>query len=249
KRYGDRESGIDDVVKRTAKILSTISNYTGLIVAPSSKNTPLRHIEFIKLSSHKLLGILVTTLGDVQNKIVELNEDVSLLQLEKINNFCNRAFVNLTLEQVKGKIAKELQQEEIKYDKLLSQALVCASSVLKNEGSAELYVEGESSLLREPEFADLKKAKQVLEALEEKKGLLHIFEQTMQGEGVKIFIGNEIGISGVEECSVITATYKEKGEPIGTLGVIGPKRMDYSKVISVVDFTAKLLSDILGGKI
>jgi heat-inducible transcriptional repressor len=102
-------------------------------------------------------------------------------------------------------------------------------------------------ILSEPEFSDLGKAKQVLEALEEKKNILHVIEQTMGTDGVKIFIGKEIGITGVDECSLITASYKENGEPIGTLGVIGPMRMDYSKIISVVDFTSKLLSDILGG--
>ena len=239
----------DEIISRTSKILSAISNYVGLIRTPMWGKIAFKQLEFIRLSHNRLLGIFVSKDGMVENKIIEVSEDYSYADLEKINKYCNSAFMGLTLEEAKNKIFRELKIVRSDYDRLLAKALIYSQDVFAGVPYADVIVDGESHLLSAPEFSDARKLKGLLEMLEEKQQLLHILERCREAEGVSIFIGAEAaqkeGNPALESVSVVAAPYRKDGQVLGTIGVIGPTRMDYSRVVPIVDFTAKVLEDIL----
>lgn len=243
-RYAGVGHNIDSLLKRTSNILSAISKYAGIVASPKVQNSDFKHIEFIRLSHKRLLGIFVTQTGLVQNRIIECNEEFSYSDLDRINNYCNSAFLGLTLSEALTKAKKELGLEQIEYDKLLKKAMLMSHELLSEIPTCDVLIEGEERLLNNPEFTQVESIKKVLEALEQKQQIVQLLDRCLDSEGVKIFIGAESGITA-EGMSFVAAPYKQGNKTIGTIGVIGPTRMDYSRVIPVVDFTSKLISDLM----
>lgn len=248
--YNADDMSVDDVMNRTTKLLSTISNYVGLIRTPGWDRIAFKQLEFIQLSRGRLLGIFVSQEGFVQNRIIEVAEEYSYPDIERINRYCNSAFLGLTLEEARAKIARELEMVETDYDRLLARALLFSQEVFSGVPDADVIVEGESRLMSSPEFSDANRLKELIDVLEEKKHLLHMLDRCREVDGVKIFIGAETsehteGDQAMENVSIVTAPYRKDGRMLGTIGVIGPTRMDYSRVVPIVDFTAKVLEDIL----
>ncbi len=244
--YNSNELSVDEVIGRTSKLLSTISNYVGLIQTPGWDRIVFKQLEFIALSRGRLLGIFVSQEGFVQNRVIDVSEEYSYPDLERINRYCNSAFLGLTLEDARAKIASELEIAKRDYDRLLARALVFSQEVFSGVPDSDIIVEGEEHLMDSPEFSDTGRLRELIEVFEEKKELLHLLDRCREVDGVKIFIGAEAGgVAAMEQVSVITAPYRKDGHVIGTIGVIGPTRMDYSRVVPIVDFTAKVLEDIL----
>lgn len=246
RQFGNKPSSIEDVLRRTGKILSLVSNYTGLVVMPRPDEITFKQMEFIPLSPGKVLGIFVSREGFVHNRVIDVGGDYSYPDLEKISNYCNKAYYGCSLEEAILKAANEFEEERTKYDRMISQALLWSKELLNDASQNELLVQGESKFIGIPEFNDTEKLKQVMEALEEKKGILTLLNRVMNSDEICVFIGSEAGVEAVIDCSIVTTPYKKGGKIVGTLGVIGPTRMDYSRVIPTVDFTARLVSDILG---
>lgn len=244
KQFGNSKS-VEDILKRTGKILSLVSNYTGLIVMPKPTDITFKHIEFIPLSTGKALGIFVSREGLVHNRVVDIGEDFTYPDFEKISNYCNSAFYGFSLEEALKKATKEMEDTRAQYDKILGHALLWSKELFSEASEEELVIHGESKLVLEPEFADAKKLKDVMVALEEKKEIVHLLNRAAESDEVCVFIGAESHYSAVSNCSIVTTPYKKGGKIVGTLGVIGPTRMDYSKVIPTVDFTGKLISELL----
>lgn len=246
KFYNTNDLNVDDVMARTSTLLSTISNYVGLIRTPGWDKIVFKQLEFIKLPHGRLLGIFVSQEGFVQNRVIEISEEYSYPDLEKINRYCNAAFLGLTLEDARAKIAREVESVEGDYDRLLARALLFSQEVFASVPNADLIVDGQSRLFSAPEFSDGTHLRDLMEILEEKKQLLHLLDRCGEVDGVKIFIGAEASdVGAMEQVSVVTAPYHKDGQVLGTIGVIGPTRMDYSRVVPIVDFTAKVLEDIL----
>lgn len=249
KRYADAaDLSVDEIIGRTSKVLSAISRYVGLVSTSNMDQVVFKQIQFLPLSSRRLLAIFVSQEGFVENKIIEIDEEYTYPDLEKINNYCNGAFLGLTLEDARIKIMREMERMEKDYDRLLSRALIFSREVFAAVAGGNIVFDGESHLVGEPEFLDAEKLKNLLLMLEEKKQLLCILDRCKEADKVNIFIGAETDgevSKTMESVSVITAPFKKGGHVLGTLGVIGPIRMDYSRVVPVVDFTAKLLEDIL----
>lgn len=246
--------GVEEIINRTTKVLSAISHYVGLVGTSHMDQILFKQMQFVSLSRSRLLGIFVSQEGIVQNKIIDVEEDYSYIDLEKINNYCNSAFLGLTLEDARSKVERELEFIEKDYDRLLSKALMFSKEVFDTVINDDLVFDGESHLIDQPEFADSDKLKELLDMLEEKKQLLHILDKCKQGGGIRIFIGAEARRFELQSdsanramgaVSMVTAPFKKDGRILGTLGVIGPMRMQYSKVVPVVDFTAKLIEDLL----
>ncbi|MFH1874245.1 MAG: heat-inducible transcriptional repressor HrcA [Pseudomonadota bacterium] len=244
--------GMEAVLDRTSQTLSAISNYVGLVTSASKNQVVFKQIQFVLLSKKRILGIFVSQEGLVQNKLIEVNNDLNYADLEKINNYVNNAFLGLTIEQAKKKIGKELAEIKKDYDQLLSQAMLFSQELFAAAGDAHLVFDGEAHLVGEPEFSKVEQLKNILEMLREKELVLSILEGSQKSEGVQIFIGAESDLNSapnyrvaMEKVSVVSAPFKKDGRVLGYLGVIGPMRMDYSRVIPVVDFTAKILEDIL----
>jgi heat-inducible transcriptional repressor len=240
---------VEDLLKNTSKMLAVITEQAAVVSPLKSSATRFKHIEFIKIRGHFMLVVLVTKAGLVQNKIIELEEDLSQKELDKLTHYLNELLRNLSLDQVKLKILEEMKKDKIRFDELLSKALKIYNQALAGDTQGEFYVEGQTNLMQYPEFSQIETLRTLFRAFEQKSLLVRLLEKSITASGIQIFIGSENEVNEMEACSVITAPYTMGKHPIGTLGVIGPTRMDYDRVIPIVDFTAKMVSKILEDKI
>lgn len=227
---------IRSFVTQTGKVLSEISKHVGLVLSPNWKSTLFKHIEFLPLSPHRLLGIFVSQDGMVENRILEIVEPLPPGDLEKINNYCNHSFTGLTLDEAQQKIESELRNQQAEYDRLLSRALLFSRELLNDIDDTELLLEPQAD-------ETLETVRNLLTSIEEKKQLSHLLRSCSDSTGIRIFIGSESQCTGAEHLSLVTSNYRCKDRILGTVGVIGPRHMDYQRVIPMVDFTARLVSD------
>ena len=248
KRYKFSELEASDLVRQTSEVLSVLSRHVSIVSAPKLVGTVLKHIEFIKISRDRILVIFVSQSGFVQNRIIEDRDDISQSELDKYTNYLGEVLVGVSLEGVRGKIEEEMKQEKTAYDELLSKALELTRKVFGKEKDPELFMEGQVNLLECPEFCEVGSMKSLLQALEEKKLLLHLLDKTMDAEGIQIFIGSEVPVSEMQTLSVITSPYRHGEKVVGALGIIGPTRMNYLKLIPIVEYSAQLLTEFLNGK-
>jgi heat-inducible transcriptional repressor len=235
---------IGDVLKETSRMLSSISHYMGIVMAPRFTANVFQHIEFISLSDKKILAILVSQNGTVQNRIFDTDNDLRTTDLLRMSNYLNDILKGLTIAQVKNRILEEMQQDKVRYDVLMARALDLSRQTLE-ETEVEVFIEGQANILEQPEFADVGKMKEIFRAFEEKGQLLALLERCMTAEGVQIFIGAESHLNRMSGMSLVTSTYVTGKNTIGILGVIGPTRMGYSKIIPIVDYTARQVSRLL----
>jgi len=245
RRYRQRGLRVEELLQETGRTLSTLSNYTGIVMAPRFTSTAFRHIEFIRLSQGRILVVFVTHSGLVQNKLIENREGLSQAELETISNYLNHTLGGLTIQQVKSRIVEEMAQEKALYDRLLQRALQLSEAALQDEPGGQIFIEGACNILDQPEFADLDRMKRLFRTFEQKNQLVVLLDRAQLADGVQIFIGSESEYSDIEGCSLITASYSNSRGTLGTLGVIGPSRMPYSMVIPIVDYTARLVSQLL----
>ena len=244
-KCGGDERGIGAVIARTSRMLAAVSRYVGLVATPRAERMVFKRIEFMPLSRNKILGILVSQEGVVENRLIEAGDELTYPELERISNYCNQSFIGLTLDDALDKVRRELETERADYDRLLRRAMLFSRQVLEGVPEGDLIVDGEMQLLDSPEFAEVESFKRLVEALDEKQQVLHMLDRCREGDGVQIFIGSDSGAEGVGNVSLVSAPYFRDGKAVGTLGVIGPMRMDYSRVVPIVDFTAKVLGDAL----
>jgi heat-inducible transcriptional repressor len=235
---------IGSVLRDTSRILSSVSHYMGVVLAPRFTAAVLRQIEFVKLSGNRILVILVSQTGSVQNKIIESDGQINLADLERMNNYLNEMLQGLTITQVKSRLIIEMQDEKTRYDSLMSQAITLSQKTMADSDS-EIFLEGQTNIMELPEFSDVTRMKEIFRTFEEKNHLVSLLDRCMDAEGFNIFIGAESRLSEMAGISVITSTYRTGRNSLGVLGVIGPTRMGYAKVIPVVDYTAKLVSRLL----
>lgn len=236
---------IEDIMQEVGRVMSGLSNYTGLVMAPKFASTVFRQIEFVRLSHGRLLVIYVSESGLVQNKVIEDVPDLSSRELEQIGNYLNHELNGLSIQAVREKIARELQTERSRYDQLQKQALSLSSAALQDEAGDLIFVSGTSLMLEQPEFSTPDQMKRIIKTLESKSTLIELLDRSQMAQGVQIFIGSQNQHVEIEGCSLVTSSFSNKKGAIGTLGVIGPVRMSYSQVIPIVDFTAQLVSRIL----
>lgn len=241
-RLTGRDTG--EVLKEASRMLSSISHYMGIVMAPRFAANIFRQMEFVKLSGKRILAILVSQSGSVQNKIIETDEEQQVADLQRMSNYLNDLLKGLTIVQVKSRILEEMEEEKIRYDTLLASALKLSQQALEGADS-EVFIEGQANILDQPEFADVAKMKDIIRAFEEKGQLLALLERCMSAEGVQIFIGSESHLNRMSEMSLVTSTYMTGKNTVGILGVIGPTRMGYAKIIPIVDYTAKQVSRLL----
>jgi heat-inducible transcriptional repressor len=236
---------MSELLRSASKALSSLSSYTGLVMVPRLQKTIFRHIEFVKLSSRQVLAVFVTQSGLVQNKLVEIDEDLTASDLEQITNYLNRNMAGLSIQAMQSRLLGEMAQEKALYDRLLQRAQRLSNAALDNDLEGDVIIEGTSCFLEQPEFSDLERMKRVFRAFERKSVLFDLLDRGLQGKGVQILIGSETEYTEIAGCSLITAAYSGKRGSLGALGIIGPSRMPYSKVIPIVGYTANLVSRLL----
>ena len=232
------------VVLAASQLLSQLTRFAGVVMTPRRRAVTFRHIEFLKLSEKRILLIVVTPEGDVQNRILFAERDFSPSELIEAANYINQNYSGQSFEDVRSRLQGELRELRQDLIKLMSTALDAGSRAL-SEGS-DYVLSGERNLLTVQDLAhDVNRMKQLLELFERKSSLLSILDHSLRGQGVQIFIGGESGVAAPDDVAVVTKPYKVDGEVVGTVGVIGPTRMAYDRVIPIVDVTAKLLSSAL----
>lgn len=247
--YRFQNMRMEDIMQEVGRILSSLSQYTGLVMAPKFISTVFRQIEFIRLSQNRLLMIYVSETGLVQNKVIEADSTLTARDLEQISNYLNSELNGLSIQEVRAKLKQELQEDRVRYDQLKKQALSLSCAALQDEIEGQLYVSGASLMLGQPEFSTPEQMKRLIRAFESKKLLIDLLDRGQSAQGVQIFIGNDSSQVDLEGCSLITSNFSTQKGAIGTLGVIGPIRMNYSQVVPIVDFTAQLVSRVLDREI
>lgn len=247
KRCRETGGNLTDLLREASRTLSSLSTYTGIVLAPRFTTGMFRQIEFVKLGTHRILAILVTCSGAVQNRIIEVEQEFSSNDLLKMSNYLNQVLEGLSISQVREKILSEMQLEKNQYDQLMSRALTLSQQALPDEQD-EVYIAGQSRIFEQPEFNDVNKMRELFQAFEEKGRLVQLLSDCMKAQGVQIFIGSETPLKEIAGMSLITSTYMTSTNTIGLMGIIGPTRMGYSSVIPIVDYTAQLVSRLLADR-
>ena len=232
------------VIANAAHLLSSLSQFVGVVMAPK-RSSVFRHIEFLRLSEKRLLVIMVSPDGDVQNRILFTEADYSQSQLIEAANYLNAHFAGLAIEQVRARLQQELVKLQGEIATLM-QAAVQVSSEAMSQAQDEVVISGERNLLAVSDFShDMSHLRRAFELFEQKTQLMRLLDVSSQAEGVRIYIGGESQIVPMEELSVVSAPYEVDGQVVGTLGVIGPTRMPYDRMIQIVDITARLVGNAL----
>jgi heat-inducible transcriptional repressor len=238
-----------NMVKNTNEILSNITGLTGLISLPTQKNMELKQIDFLALSDNKILAILINKNNDVENKIINLDKNYSSSELQEAANYLNTIISGQSIHHIRKILLNELDDMRKDMNNIMSSAITFGKKLFldsnEKQKNDDLLVSGQTRLMNCKELSDIEKLKTLFEAFSEKNNILHLLDKSISSNGVKIFIGAESGYNVLDDCSVVSAPYKFDNDVVGVLGVIGPKRMAYDRVIPIVDITAKLLTEAL----
>jgi len=234
-----------ELISSAADMLSQLTQFAGLVMTPKRKRVAFKHLEFLPLSETRILVIIVTNDGNVQNRILIAEKKYSQSELTQASNYFNSNFSGQTFEEVQQKLYIELQQMQSDMNRLMAAALEASSKAIDNNKEG-VVIAGERNLLQADELStNVNSLRKLFEVFERRTSLIQLLDNSQRAEGVQIFIGGESGYLPLDECSMITAPYEADGQVVGTLGVIGPTRMAYERVIPIVDVTAKLLSNAL----
>ncbi len=232
------------VIANAAQLLSNLSQFVGVVMAPRRASV-FRHIEFLRLSDRRLLVIMVSPDGDVQNRVIFPEADYSQSQLIEASNYLNAHYAGLSIEQVRDRLKTEMEQLRGEIASLMQAAVQVSSEVMSQE-QEQVVVAGERNLLAVSDFSsDMGQLRRAFELFEQKAQLLRLLDVSSKAVGVRIFIGGESQVVPFEELSVVSTNYEVDGQVVGTLGVIGPTRMHYDRMIQIVDITARLLGNAL----
>lgn len=233
------------VIAHASQLLSQLTQFAGIVVVPRHKQARIRQMEFLNLSDKRILLIIVTEDGDVQNRILFTQRNFTQSELIEAANYLNQHCLDLDLEQARVRVMDELHQLRSDMTALMSAAMQAGNQAI-SDTSTQYVISGERNLLGVEDFSsNMGRLRRVFDLFEQKTGLAQLLELSSRAEGVQVFIGGESGIAPLDECSVVAAPYAVDGQVVGTIGVIGPTRMAYERVIPIVDITARLLSSAL----
>ncbi len=236
----------DEIVRQVSRLVSNLSRQACLVLVPKLAHQPLRSITLVRAGSDRILVVAVLSGGWVQHRIIEGEPDLGADELVKINNFLSELAVGLTLPQLRARILQEMKQEKARYDRLMSRALRFGAQALGEPLPGEVYVEGRANILEQPEFVeDVQKLKVILRAFEEKSVVVRLLDRALESEAIQVAIGPENEVEDLKDISVVACGYRQGEQAVGSIGLVGPVRMDYSHVIPLVEHTARLLSSIL----
>jgi len=241
----DQEADTSRLVESASNLLSGLTQMAGVVMIPFQEQVALRQIEFLPLSDNRVLAILVFNKCDVQNRVINTSRPYTLSELERIANYLNKAFIGKDVANVRKHLLAEMQGAKESMDQVMRSAIEIAQQALEGIEPHDYVMAGETNLMGYQEMADMSRLRQLFDAFNEKQGILDLLDRSLQARGVQIFIGQESGYEVLDNCSVVTAPYSANDEVLGVLGIIGPKRMAYDRIIPVVDVTAKMLGTIL----
>jgi heat-inducible transcriptional repressor len=226
-------------------VLSELTHFVGLVTVPKREQFAFRQIDFVPLGPCRVLVILVFTDNEVQNRVLELPRPYAPGELEQVANYLNQNFSGLALDEIRRRIVSEMEAARDSIDRVLRSAIDLANASFRVESRDDVVVSGQTNLIGVSELASLERLRELFDAFNRKRELARLLEGCVHAEGVRLFIGEESGYAPLGACSVVTAPYGADGRLLGVIGVIGPTRMDYDRVIPVVQTTARILSGAL----
>lgn len=244
----DVEQAPKDLVESASGMLSAITQLAGIVTLPRRDHPLFKRVEFLPLSENRVLAILVSGKDEVQNRILKTERTCSAAELQQASNYLNQLFSGKDLDAVRATLLHEMQQTRSDMNEMMMTAISMADQVLEKNADEDFVMAGQTNLMGFHELCDVEKLRLLFDAFNEKRDILHLLDQCVHGEGIQIFIGDESGYKMLDECSMVTAPYTVDGQVLGVLGVIGPTRMAYERVIPIVDATARLLGAALNTK-
>ena len=237
-----------ELMGSVSSLLSEVTHMAGLVTLPRQEQLTLRQVEFLPLSGHQVLVIMVVNEREVQNRIIETERSYSPSELQQAGNYLTELCAGQDLASSRERVLEELRDHRERLNSMMLAAIEMANTAFSSSTAApteELLIAGQTNLMGYGELSDMDKLKHLFEAFSRKRDILHLLDQSLQADGVQIFIGEESGYEVFDDCSVVTAPYDVDGETVGVLGVVGPTRMAYERVIPIVDVTARLLGAAL----
>jgi heat-inducible transcriptional repressor len=244
----DLEQSPKDLVESASGLLSGITHLAGIVTLPRHEHALFKRVEFLPLSESRVLAILVTGNDEVQNRVLNTERTCSPAELQQASNYLNQLFTGKDLDAVRATLLHEMQETRTNMNEMMMTAIQMADQVLEKNADEDFIMAGQTNLMEFTELCDVEKLRKLFDAFSAKRDMLHLLDQCVHGEGIQIFIGEESGYKMLDECSMVTAPYSVDGEILGVLGVIGPTRMAYERVIPIVDATARLLGAALNTK-
>ncbi|MCK5901536.1 MAG: heat-inducible transcription repressor HrcA [Cocleimonas sp.] len=243
---------VTGLIQSASNVLSGITQLAGIISMPRVELVTIRHIEFLQLSTTQLLVVLVMANNEVQNRIIQVEHDVTSNELQQSSNYLNALLVGKGLKQARNILLSDMKQVREDLNQMMISAIELGEKAFDEDKpalEAGCVIAGKTNLMDYDDLGDIKKLRQLFSAFNQKRDVLSLLDKCLQADGLQIFIGKESGYTIFDDCSVVTAPYQLDDHQIGVLGVIGPKRMQYERIIPVVEVTAKLLSTALGAKV
>ena len=246
----DSATSADRIMERMSHALSEVSENVGIVISPSLAENRLNHIEFVQLSDRRILVVLVTTSNIIHNKIIRLEDNLTQDELERTARYLNTEYSGKSLVAIRAEILELMREEKALYDRLLRNAILLCDMSLEGEESTggDVYVDGASNILTKPDFVDVDRMRELFRTFEEKSRLIKILNECVSREqysmpgDVHVVIGREHPISSMRNCALITAPYRlGSNEQLGTLGVVGPMRIEYSRIMAMVNYMARLI--------
>jgi heat-inducible transcriptional repressor len=244
KHYERIEGTLDEVMQETSKMLSDISQCAGLVMLPRARLMKIKSTEFIRLGDKKVLFIIVFEGGMTEKTLIRMRRGATDDMLKRLSRYLNELVIGLTLDELRILVLNRLKSERRLYHELVLNLLRFSRKIYEQKVQSNIYIKGQTSIIGDSKWTPPERLRKLLKALEEKSVLVDILDKAMKGEGTRVFVGSEIGI--MEGYSLVAAPYGG-GRKLGTLGVLGPMRMDYSKIIPLVDYTARVVSEIIAG--
>ena len=243
--HADQPSTTRDLLGNASSLLSAMTHFVGVVTVPGGSEAPLKQMEFVLLDGARVLAILVFADGQVQNRVLTLRQKLDTRALEQASNFLNEHYAGLRLEEIRLRVLAELRAAGSELNRRLETAVEVAAQTFAPVPQADMLVSGQTNLMGGDDASQMDRLRELFEAFQRKRDLLALLEGCARAPGVRLFIGEESGFAPLEGFSLISAPYHAGDRVLGALGVIGPTRMAYDRVIPVVQATAKMLSEVL----
>ena len=242
----DPDMSAHELVESASSILSEVSQMAGLVTIPRRDQTLLRHVEFLPLNDNRVLVILVLDDHEVQNRVIYTTKEYSEIELKEASNFINQAYTGKSITRIRDQIISSMKSDRESMNGLMMTTLEMAEKALEPDSKSDYVIAGQENLVEASNGQALEDIRNMFRAFSLKGDILHLLDRCMESEGIQLFIGEESGYELLDECSLVTSPYQVEGELVGVLGVIGPTRMAYNRIIPIVDATARILSAALG---
>jgi len=243
--YSSAVRDLSAILRDTPRLLSLLTGQAALVMSPRLEASILEHVNFVRLREKQVLAVFIAEKGTVQNRVVDTERDHSQDELDRMARYLNESLEGRTLDEACKWIAAQLKEERARYDHFMHDALALGEAISEYAGHVDLYVEGGLQALEQPEFADRGRMRELLRALEDKSALLELLERSLTHDGLTVSIGSENYDPRLASLSVVAASYVSGSTALGSLAIVGPLRMEYDRVIPLVEYTARAISRLM----